>query len=145
MSSKISISNLLQSNIVEKKIKKLTIVDTEEEKRKQEIENEKKEKIEAKSRRWGETKRKNEKKTMDPERLKTMNSKELLVINSSSQQIFISRFSSLCNHFFFPLAVPLREKKRFLLKEPILLSRVISWMKTYLHCASKHQDFLSNL
>jgi hypothetical protein len=129
MIHKTSTLNRSQQNIVKGLF--FLIIVTDEEKHKEEIKKIQEEKIETKSRRWGETRRKREDEAIMP-----IKKKELLVINTDTQQIFINRFNSLCNHFFFPMVVPLRNKKKFLLKEPILLAKVISWISTYLKNAS---------
>jgi len=116
----------------------------EEEKRKEDIEKQKQDKIEEKTRRWGDTKRKKEQENKD-EKLKSMTIKEVLIINSDSQKIFVNRFNTLCNYFFFPLVVPLREKKKWLLKDHILLNKVITVMKVYLQASKNAPTFYSIL
>lgn len=84
------------------------LVDNPEEKEKEETKQQKQDKIEQQTRRWGDTKRKHEQEKNEATNLKVMNTKEILIINSDSEKIFVNRFNSLCNHFFFPLVVPMR-------------------------------------
>lgn len=77
---------------------------TEEEIRKQAIEEEKKQKIEKNTRTWGYLR----KKEQEAKNLRPITRKDLIIIKNDDSDIFINRFNLLCDHFLFTLIIPVK-------------------------------------